>query len=170
MRRVRDCAAVAGWISATLLLSACSLLEQILPPPPPAPPPLLQPVPPPSPPLSLAPPSPDEARAEIAQWLSAHGYRDFQVAALLQHARDESGFNVCIRGAGDLSYTFQWGGTRLEQLHRFAHTDGCPALHTQMAFADQELRNERKFACFWTATTEGAAYTALRRGFGRGSC
>ena len=58
----------------------------------------------------------------------------------------------------------------LQRLHDFAHTSGCPQLHTQLAFADKELRNETKFSCFWEATTERAAYAALRRGFGRGSC
>jgi len=159
-----------------LALSACSLLQQvqqILPPSPLPPQPFVTeaPVPPaPPPPQSLAPPSPDEARAEIARWLSMHGYKDFQISAVLADARDESGFNPCIRGAGDLSYTFQWGGRRLARLHEFAHTNGCPQLHTQLAFADWELRNEPKFGCFWRATTTAAAYAALRRGFGRGSC
>jgi hypothetical protein len=173
MHRFRTCAGIAAWLLIALLLSACSLLEQILPPPPPAPQPLFQPVPPPpeSPaPQSTAPPSRDEARADMAQWLAGHGYKDFQVSALLAHARAESNFNVCIRGAGDLSYTFQWGGTRLRQLHQFAHTDGCPHLHAQLAFADWELHKEPKFACFWNATSEAGAYAALRRGFGRGSC
>ncbi|HVH79860.1 MAG TPA: hypothetical protein VM782_10745, partial [Stellaceae bacterium] len=79
-------------------------------------------------------------------------------------------FRPCAAGPAGLSYTFQWGGTRLQQLHAFAHTDGCPQLHTQLAFADKELRSDAKYACFWEATTEPAAYAALRRGFGRGSC
>jgi hypothetical protein len=176
MCRFRTCAALAAWLFAVVTLPACSLLQQLqqifppteLPPQPPVP---AEAAPPPPPPVaSQAPPSRDEARAEIAQWLSTHGYRDFQISALLGHARDESNFNVCIRGVGDLSYTFQWGGRRLEQLHEFAHTNGCPHIRTQMAFADWELRNEPKFACFWAATTEAGAYAALRRGFGRGSC
>ena len=73
-------------------------------------------------------------------------------------------------GPGDLRYTFQWGGTRRRQLQQFAKTDGCPQLHTQLAFADKELRNDAKYACFWDATTEAGAYAALRRGFGQGSC
>jgi hypothetical protein len=175
MCRFRAWAVIAAWISLVPMLSACSLfqqIQQILPPSPlpPQPPIPVQPEPPPPPPESLTPPSPDEARAEIGQWLATHGYRDFQIAALLGHARDESNFNVCIRGVGDLSYTFQWGGRRLAQLHEFAHTNGCPQLHTQLAFADWELRNEPKFGCFWSATTAAGAYAALRRGFGRGSC
>jgi hypothetical protein len=169
MRRVRTCAAAAAWLSVMLSMSACSVFEFAAPPP-------LEtafhpaPAPPPPPPLNLQPPSPEEARAEIAKWFSAAGYRDFQVAALVDHARTESGFRPCAVGPGDLRYTFQWGGTRLEQLQTFAHTDGCPQLHTQLAFADKELRNESRFACFWNATSEPGAYTALRRGFGRGSC
>jgi hypothetical protein len=169
MRRTRTCAATAAWLSVMLSMSACSVLDFATPPPletafHPAPPP------PPPPPLSLTPPSPDEARAEIVQWFTGHGYRDFQVAALVDHARAESGFRPCAVGPADLRYTYQWGGMRLQQLHQFAETDGCPQLHTQLAFADKELRNDPKFSCFWGATTETGAYAALRRGFGRGSC
>jgi hypothetical protein len=121
-------------------------------------------------PQSLTPPSPEEARAEIYRWFRTAGYKDFQAEALMEHAQTESGFRACARGPGDLSYTFQWGGTRLRQLHEFARTEGCPQLRTQLAFADKELRNDPKFSCFWGATTEPAAYAALRRGFGRGSC
>lgn len=121
-------------------------------------------------PTSLKPPGPADARSEIDQWLSTAGYKDFQVAALLQHAKAESGFNACIAGAGDLRYLFQWGGRRREQLQEFAHTSGCPQIRTQMAFADKELRNDPKFSCFWNAQTQSEAYAALRRGFGHGSC
>jgi hypothetical protein len=170
-----------------LAMSACSLLQGILPPsllqditPPalstafsPSPPP----PPPPGPPLT-APvpsqshelPSPEQARAEMWQWLMTHGYKDFQAQAMLESAAVESGFNPCAAGPGGFRYTFQWGAERLRQLQEFAHTDGCPQLHTQLAFADWELRNQPQFACFWSAATEEAAYTALRRGFGRGSC
>ena len=176
MCRFRTCAVFAAWLFVVLTLPACSLFQQIqqilpsspLPPQPPVP--TTPPPPAPPPPQSEAPPSPDEAQAEMTQWLHDHGYKDFQISAILGDARDESGFNPCIRGPGDLRYTFQWGGRRLAQLHEFAHTDGCPRLHVQMAFADYELRNEPKFACFWNATTAGEAYAALRRGFGRGSC
>jgi hypothetical protein len=153
-----------------LSISACSIFEDFEPPPletafNPLPPPPPPPIPP-----SLTPPTPEEARAETVTWLSAAGYRDFQVDALVEHAKTESGFRACAAGTGDLSYLFQWGGTRLQRLHEFAHTSGCPQLHTQLAFADKELRNDAKFSCFWEATTERAAYAALRRGFGRGSC
>jgi hypothetical protein len=178
MRRVRTCAAVAVWISVMLSQSACTLIEQgtalvrgVIPESPsPAPP--FPPGPPAAPPPapSTTPPPPEAARAEIARWFSAAGYKDFQVEALVEHAHTESGFRPCARGAGDLSYTFQWGGLRLRRLHQFARTDGCPQLDTQLAFADNELRNEPRFSCFWAATSEPAAYAALRRGFGRGSC
>ena len=134
-----------------------------LPPPPPGPPPPAEQGP-------VYPPTPEEARDQIVRYFSKAGYRDFQVAALVEHARAESGFRPCAAGPAGLSYTFQWGGTRLQQLHEFAKTDGCPQLGKQLAFADSELRHEAKFACFWSATTEQAAYAALRRGFGAGSC
>jgi hypothetical protein len=180
MCRLRACAAIAVWISAMLAMSGCSLLQDLIPPPlatalSPAPLPPAPPGPPPAPPAPPAPqsqelPSPDQARAEIWQWLMAHGYQQFQVQALLWHAQVESGFQPCAASPGGFRYTFQWGSTRLEQLHRFAHTDGCPQLHVQLAFADWELRNDPKFSCFWGATSAPAALAALRRGFGRGSC
>lgn len=172
----RTCAVLAAWLFVVVTLPACSLLQQLqqvfpqteLPPQPPVPPEAAPPPPPSA--ASQAPPSPDEAQAEMTQWLHEHGYKSFQISAILGDARDESGFNPCIQGRGGFSYTFQWSGRRLAQLHEFAHTNGCPQLRVQMAFADYELRNEPKFACFWNATTAGEAYAALRRGFGRGSC
>ena len=170
MRGVRSCVAAAAAILLMLGMTACSIFEDLEPPPLAT---ALNPLPPPpAPPIpeSATPPSPAEARAEIADWLSHAGYQPFQVTALLEHAKTESGFQACAIGAGDLSYLFQWGGTRLKRLHEFAHHSGCPRLKTQLAFADNELRNDPKFACFWDAKTEAAAYAALRRGFGRGSC
>jgi hypothetical protein len=167
MRRVRACAAIAAWISHTLLLSACSPFEESTPPAAPPAPPQRVTAQPPGP---LYPPPPAEARAEIIQWFTAAGYQGYQVRALLEHARLESGFRPCAVGPGDLRYTYQWGGRRLQQLQQFAHTQGCPQLRTQLAFADHELRSEPRFWCFWQATSEGAAYAALRRGFGGGSC
>jgi hypothetical protein len=104
------------------------------------------------------------------QWLHDHGYQDFQIQALVEHARTESGFRACAVGPGGYHYLYQWSSTRLQQLQRFARTDGCPQLHAQLAFADRELRDDPKFACFWNATSEPAAYAALRRGFGGGAC
>ncbi|HEX3538541.1 MAG TPA: hypothetical protein VHU15_17410, partial [Stellaceae bacterium] len=110
-------------------LSGCSVFEDLLAPPPletaftpqPAPPP---PEPPQS--VALAPPAPDAARTEIATWLHNAGYQQFQIAALLEHADTESHFQACAAGPGGYRYLFQWGGTRLQQLQRFAHHSGCP--------------------------------------------
>jgi hypothetical protein len=151
-----------------LSMSACSIFEFAAPPTMPAPFPPQPFVP--TPPQSVAPPTPGEAYAEIVKWFSAAGYQRFQVDALVEHARAESGFRPCAVGPGGYRYLYQWSSRRLEQLHEFAHTEGCPQLHTQLAFTDRELRNDPKFACFWRATTEPAAYAALRRGFGGGSC
>lgn len=170
---VRTGAAAAAWIAAALSLSGCSVFEELLEPPPLETAFVPQPAPPPPEPGfadTLAPPPPNAARNEIAQWLHKAGYQDFQVAALLEHADVESHFQACAAGPGGFHYLFQWGGTRLQQLQRFAHHSGCPQLHTQLAFADRELRNDPKFACFWDAKTEDGAYAALRRGFGRGAC
>ncbi len=164
MRRVYPRAATALPIAAALLLAGCS--GRLAPPPltlsPPVPP---FPAPPPS-----EPATPAAVRAEIARWFAAKGYRDFQVAALVEHARIESGFQPCAAGAAGLRYTYQWGGTRLQRLYRLAGERRCPPLDRQLEFADRELRSEPNFACFWRTTTTAAAVAALRRGFGRGRC
>jgi hypothetical protein len=177
MRGERRCGAIALCITIALSISGCSgLIEAIEPPPlqasvPPFPPPPPGSVPwqASAPPQRTAPPPPGTARAEIASWLSAAGYRDFQVAALVQLANTESGFRPCVVGPGGYHYLYQWGGSRLRQLRDFAQTSGCPHLKTQLAFTDREL-HDPKFSCFWGATTTPAAYVALRRIFGRGSC
>jgi hypothetical protein len=164
MRQIRACAEIAVWLSVTLLISACSGEVGI----PPA-------LPPPQPQTASPPPrsgflKPASVHAEIVRWFLAAGYRGFQAEALAEHAGMESGFQPCASGAAGLSYTFQWGGTRLQRLHEFAGARRCPPLDRQLAFADDELRNEQKYSCFWQATTKSAALTALRRGFGGGSC
>jgi hypothetical protein len=163
MRQVRDCVGIAVWICVTLLMSACS--SKIAAPPVMIAAPQLQPAPPRS-----EPSTPQGVHAEIVRWFSAAGYRGFQVEALADHARIESGFRPCASGAAGLRYTFQWVGTRLQRLHEFAGARRCPPLDTQLAFADGELRNDPKYSCFWRTTTKSAAVAALRRGFGRGSC
>jgi hypothetical protein len=153
-----------------LSMSACSLIQGLEPPPVDT---AFHPLPPPEAPPSpqaVAPPPPDAARAEIVKWFHDHGYQDFQIQALAEHAHTESGFRACAIGPGGYHYLYQWNSTRLERLQDFAHTSGCPQLHAQLAFADKELRNDPKFSCFWGATSEPAAYAALRRGFGGGSC
>ena len=163
MRRVCSCAAAAVAICAAILLSACS--SEPLPPFPEPPPGLA------AEPQQLPEPStPGAVRAEIARWFTAAGYRRHQVAALVEHARIESGFHPCIAGAGGLRYTFQWGGRRLQQLRQFTGTQNCPPLGAQLKFADNELRRDAKFSCFWGAISDAGALAALRRGFGRGSC
>jgi len=117
----------------------------------------------------VPPPGRGDTHAEMVSWLSTRGYRDFQVAALVQLANTESGFRPCVIGPGGYHYLFQWGGSRLRQLHDYAQTSGCPQLKTQLAFTDKEL-HDPKFSCFWGATTTPAAYVELRRIFGRGSC
>ena len=176
MRRVRDCAAIVAWLFLLLSMSACSVFEGLkLPVPesavsgpmPPQPAPFFSVEPAPQ---AASPPAPEEAHTEIVNWLHAHGYQDFQIQAMVEHARTESGFRACAVGPGGYHYLYQWSSTRLEQLQKFAGYPGCPQLETQLAFADHELRDDPKFSCFWNATTEPAAYTALRRGFGGGSC
>jgi hypothetical protein len=161
--RCRGGAAIAVWISVTLLLSACS--GEVA-----APPVVIAAPQRPPAPSRPEPSTPRGVHAEIVRWFSAAGYRRFQAEALADHARIESGFRPCAAGAAGLRYTFQWGGTRLQRLHEFAGARRCPPLDTQLAFADDELRNDPKYSCFWRTTTQSAALAALRRGFGRGSC
>jgi hypothetical protein len=117
------------------------------------------------------PTTPEAVRAEIIRWFWADGYQTFQISALLGHARDESGYRPCAAGPAGLRYLYQWGGKRLRLLYQFAgEHGGCPALDTQLGFADAELRSNPNFACFWRARTAETALAALRRGFGRGSC
>jgi hypothetical protein len=163
MRRVRACAAIAVWISVTLLMAACSSEVGTTPAMNAAP---TQPPPPQRP----EPSTPGQVHAEIVRWFSAAGYRGFQVEALAEHARIESGFRPCAAGPAGFRYTFQWAGTRLQRLHQFEGARRCPPLDTQLAFANDELRNDPKYSCFWRTTTKSAALAALRRGFGGGSC
>jgi len=168
VRSVSTGAAIAAWISVLLLLSGCA--EEITPeraaaayPPQPV-------IFPPQPPVPPPGNSPQAVRAALVKWFSEAGYKDFQVEALAEHAKIESGFRPCAAGPG-FRYTFQWSGRRLERLREFAGSGGsCPPLEKQLAFADSELRNESAYSCFWNATTRSAALAALRRGFGGGSC
>jgi len=153
-------------LAAALLLAACSVFEG---PPPPVK--RIAPAPAPAPVMPQPEPTtPRQVRNAIYQWFMAAGYQDFQAVALVQHAREESGYRPCAAGPAGLRYTYQWGGLRLQRLHAFARTHGCPLLSAQLAFADNELRYTPQYACFWEAKTAPAALMALRRGFGRGSC
>ncbi|HEY1798338.1 MAG TPA: hypothetical protein VGG57_19650 [Stellaceae bacterium] len=147
------------------LLSACEI-EQNPPPPPPPP----APAPAPAPIARAAPSMPKEVEAEILHWFWQAGYKDYQSQAMAEHAWIESGDHPCVAGPHGLRYTYQWGGGRLAQLQSFAGGDNCPALDVQLAFADNELRNNPNFWCFWQATDYDSAVTALRRGFGQGRC
>jgi hypothetical protein len=168
VRSVNGGAAIAVSMSVMLLLSACS--GEITPeraaaayPPEPV-------IFPPQPVVPQVGNSPGGVRTALVRWFSEDGYKDFQVEALAEHAKIESGFRPCAAAPG-LRYTFQWGGARLRRLQEFAGSGGsCPPLEKQLAFADRELRNEPAYSCFWNATTRSAALAALRRGFGGGSC
>src|SRR4051812_12103073 len=134
MKWIRACGMPPLGIAGVLLLSACANevdTETV------APGPLLQPRPGPSA-HYYQPGPPDEslpsgARGEIARWFVDAGYKEFQVAALLEHAKVESGFRPCASAPG-FRYTFQWSGTRLRRLNEFANTGGkCPPLEKQLA-------------------------------------
>jgi hypothetical protein len=149
-----------------IAVSACATLDEEDPPPFPPPPP--HSVAPPPPPLE--PSNPRQVQTAIYRWFINAGYPAFQAAALVDHARVESGLNPCIGGPGGYRYTFQWGGMRLARLHEFAGARTCPPLAKQLAFADGELRQNPNFSCFLSTGTREAALAALRRGFGQGRC
>jgi hypothetical protein len=123
-----------------------------------------------APPPILEPSTPGQVQGAIYRWFLKAGYPAFQAAALVDHARIESGLNPCIAGPGGFRYTYQWGGLRLQRLQEFAGTRSCPPLTKQLAFADNELRGNPNFSCFLSTTNRDAAVTALRRGFGHGRC
>ena len=164
--RVRTGAAVAAWICGTLLLAACSAEVDEEPLRFPEPPPQAQAPPPPI----VEPSTPGQVQQAIYRWFLKAGYPAFQAAALVDHARIESGLNPCIAGPGGYRYTYQWAGLRLQRLYEFTGTRSCPPLAKQLAFADSELRGNSNFSCFLSTTTREAAVTALRRGFGLGRC
>ena len=159
-------AGLSAAFAAAMLLGACT--NGPIPPPPRLA--VVRARPPFPEPPRFEPATPGEVRGEIARWFTKAGYRDFQVAALVEHAKIESGFRPCAAGAAGLRYTYQWMGGRLQHLYEFAGIRSCPPLDTQLAFADRELRDNANFACFWQTTTATSALAALRRGFGRGSC
>ncbi len=173
MKCIRGCAAIVVWISLALFMSACSdgfdfrFLETV--PPPPQQPPIVPARPFAVPAVDYS--TPGGVRAEIIKWFSRAGYQSIQIEALTEHAAIESGFRPCASNGSGLRYTFQWSGARLRRLDEFAGAHGnCPSLEKQLAFANNELRNEPNYSCFWRATTKSAALSALRRGFGGGMC
>ena len=172
MRGIRGRTASLAWIFPVLALAAGAVgphpEAKLEFPPPPAW--ALASPPAPAPRAFTEDAQPNEVRAEIVRWFTKAGYRDIQVDALVQHAKIESGFRPCAANGSSLRYTYQWGGLRLRRLQEFAGTRDCPPLDKQLAFTDYELRNEPNYSCFWRASTGPAALTALRRGFGHGSC
>jgi hypothetical protein len=173
MKCIRGCAATVVWILLALFMSACSSGFDFLSPAAVSPPPQQPPVAPAQPLAARAvdTATPGGVRAEIIRWFSRAGYQSIQAEALTEHAGIESGFRPCASNGSNLRYTFQWSGARLRRLDEFAGARGsCPPLEKQLAFANNELRNEPTYSCFWRATTKPAALAALRRGFGGGRC
>ena len=110
VRPVNAGAATAVSMSVMLLLSACS--GEITPERAAAaypPQPVIFPLQPPVPQVGNAP---GGVRTALVRWFSEAGYKDFQVEALAEHAKIESGFRPCAAAPG-LRYTYQWGGARL---------------------------------------------------------
>jgi hypothetical protein len=163
MREARSRPRIAAWTLLLSLLSSCATEE--MPPPPPPPP-----APAPAPVARAAPATPSAVEAEILRWFWAAGYKPHQTQAMAEHAWIESGYRPCAAGPHGLRYTYQWGGGRLQQLYAFAGGESCPALDVQLAFADNELRNNPNYWCFWQAPDYASAVAALRRGFGQGRC
>jgi hypothetical protein len=163
MREARSRPRIAALAALLPLLSACATEEAPAPAPAPA-------APAPAPVARAEPATPKAVEAEILRWFWAAGYKPYQTQAMAEHAWIESGDRPCAAGPHGLRYTYQWGGGRLQQLYAFAGGESCPALDIQLTFADNELRNNPSYWCFWQATDYDSAVAALRRGFGRGRC
>jgi hypothetical protein len=112
----------------------------------------------------------NQIRERIAEYFSGAGYQDFQVRAIIRDAEIESRLEPCVVAKTGSHFLFQWLGIRLERLYARAGGRFCPTLDTQLAFADNELKTERQYGCFWRAGSYAQALSALRRGFGRGRC
>jgi hypothetical protein len=107
-------------------------------------------------------------RAFMLTWFMAHHYSPVQAEAMIRQASIESNLQPCVRSATG-SWLYGWVGTRRRALAAYAGTGGCPALQTQLAFADRELHGQPAFAAFWQASPQNA-FAVLRRCFGRGQC
>lgn len=164
MRDARFRPRIAALAAFLTLLSACDTPEE----PPPAPAPAVPPAP--APVARAEPATPREVEAEILRWFWKAGYKPYQSQAMAEHAWIESGDRPCAAGPHGLRYTYQWGAGRLQQLYAFAGGESCPSLDVQLTFADNELRNNPNYWCFWQATDYDSAVTALRKGFGQGRC
>ena len=104
-------------------------------------------------------------RATMLTWLLAHGYQGYQAEAMIRSAGVETTWRPCAVGRSG-NFLFQWRGTRLVSLRRFARTWACPALETQLAFADIELRTDPAYRAFWS-TPPRTAYATFRHVFER---
>jgi hypothetical protein len=164
MRDARSRPRIVALAAFLCLLSACEIEEAPPPPPPPAP------APAPAPVARTEPATPNQVEAEILHFFWKAGYKPYQTQAMAEHAWVESGYHPCAAGPHGLRYSYQWGYERLQQLYAFAGSESCPSLDVQLTFADNELRNNPNYWCFWQATDYDSAVTALHRGFGQGRC
>ena len=110
----------------------------------------------------------EAVRAFMLSWLLTHNYSPINAEAMIQQANMESGLEPCSRSRRG-SWLYAWTGSRRHALARYAGTSACPALATQLAFADHELRSEPAYAPFWHAPPQNTL-AVLRRCFGRGRC
>ena len=108
----------------------------------------------------------DAVRALMLSWFLAHNYPPSHAEAMIRQAALESNFQPCVRSRTG-SWLYGWVGSRRHALAAYAGTARCPSVETQLAFADAELRTQ--YTSFWSAPP-GAAFSVLRRCFGRGQC
>jgi hypothetical protein len=110
----------------------------------------------------------EAVRAFMLSWLLTHNYSSIRAQAMIEQANMESGLEPCIRSRTG-SWLYGWTGSRKHALALYAGTSACPALATQLAFADLELRSQPLYAPFWHASGDNTL-AVLRRCFGRGRC
>lgn len=109
------------------------------------------------------------ACALILSWFSHHPeYDAAHRAAIMQQMWTESRFEPCAtnRRSGS-SYLHQWVGPRKAALHRFAGTNACPSVQSQLDFMDAELHANDRYRAFFAAPP-GKAFQILRNRYGYG--
>lgn len=106
--------------------------------------------------------------AFVVAWFMAAGYPAHIARAIDHVAYGESRGDYCVVSDSGFRGLLQWDSQRWSSLRRFAgvHSDRCPPLEKQLAFADIELR--QNFRCFFRARTEGEAYRMFRATFAAG--
>lgn len=106
----------------------------------------------------------------ILSWFGQHRseYDTAHRDALMRQMWTESNYQHCVvnRASGS-SFLMQWVGPRKAALHRFAGTNACPSVQSQLDFMDSELRANDRYGAFFAASGP-QAFRILRDRYGYG--